>query len=485
MERHTDFLVIGSGVAGMWFALRAAQHGQVTIITKRDRSESNSRYAQGGIAAVWTDEDSFESHVQDTLVAGAGLCRRTAVEVTVREGPTRVRELIEFGAQFTQSEGEYSLHREGGHSVRRILHAADMTGAEIVRALVAACEKNPNIEICEHHMAVDLITENWVARRRGTIPSAKNKVHGAYVLDLTTNEVEVHSAKTVVLATGGAGKVYLFTTNPKIASGDGIAMGYRAGATVSNMEFIQFHPTCLFHHDVHNFLISEALRGEGGKLVLPNGERFMDSYDQRAELAPRDIVARAIDAEIKRRGLDFVGLDMTHLTTNVIEQKFPNIHARLLELGIDMSKQPIPVVPAAHYVCGGVRTDLNGESSVANLYAVGETACTGLHGANRLASNSLLEAIVFADRAAATAIARNDSLESCQNIPVWESGSAVDSDEAVVIHHNWGGDQAVYVELRWNCSDSSQVKTCPSAADADATRDQYVLLGLQVDRGPN
>jgi L-aspartate oxidase len=421
----------------MWFALRAARHGPVTIITKRACTESNTRYAQGGIAAVWTPEDSYESHINDTLVAGAGLCRREAVEVTVREGPDRVRELIDFGVEFTRKEGKHSLHREGGHSVRRILHAADMTGAEIVRALVAACRAEPNIEILEHHMAIDLITENWIARRTSEIPPEKNRVHGAYVLDLATNKVKMFVSKAVVMATGGAGKVYLFSTNPKLASGDGIAMGYRAGAWVSNMEFIQFHPTCLFHPTTHNFLVSEALRGEGGKLVLPNGERFMDAYDSRAELAPRDIVARAIDAEIKRRGLQYVGLDMTHLSREVLEQKFPNIDSQLLELGIDMALEPIPVVPAAHYVCGGVRTDLNGESSVTNLYAVGETACTGLHGANRLASNSLLEAMVFAERAAACAIARLNELSIRNDVPRWESGSAVDSDEAVVIQHNW------------------------------------------------
>jgi L-aspartate oxidase len=437
LPKSTDFLVIGSGVAGMWFALKAARHGRVSIITKRECTESNTRYAQGGVAAVWTPEDSFEDHIQDTLVAGAGLCRRDAVEVTVREGPSRVRELIDFGVEFTSHDGKYSLHREGGHGFRRILHSTDMTGAEIVRALVEACRNHPNIEMVEHQMAIDLITEKWVARRKGDIPPEKDAVHGAYVLDLKTNEVEMYVSKVVVMATGGAGKVYLFSTNPKLASGDGIAMAYRAGAWVSNMEFIQFHPTCLFHPTTHNFLVSEALRGEGGRLVLPNGERFMDAYDPRAELAPRDIVARAIDAEIKRRGLEYVGLDMTHLSREVLAEKFPNIDAKLLELGIDMAKEPVPVVPAAHYVCGGVRSDLNGESSVSNLFVVGETAATGLHGANRLASNSLLEAMVFAERAAKCACERLSSLSLKSELPAWESGSAVDSDEAVVIQHNW------------------------------------------------
>ncbi|MEQ1506100.1 MAG: L-aspartate oxidase [Myxococcota bacterium] len=437
---ETDFLVIGSGVAGMWFALRAASVGRVTIVTKAAPQESNSRYAQGGIAAVWSDEDDFETHVRDTLVAGAGLCRRDAVEVTVREGPARVRDLIEFGTRFTTKHddpGAYDLHREGGHTHRRILHAEDFTGQEIVRALHAACVEHPNVTILDHHVAVDLLTQAWLARRTGEVPPVDDAVIGAYVLDLGSNDVDVWRSKVTVLATGGAGKVYKYTTNPEIATGDGMAMAWRAGARIANMEFVQFHPTALFHDREHHFLISEALRGEGGKLILPDGTRFMLAVDERAELAPRDIVARAIDAELKRRGIDCVYLDMRHLTRAEVEHKFPNIDATLLKLGIDMATTPIPVVPAAHYMCGGVQTDLHGESSIRNLFAVGEVSCTGLHGANRLASNSLLEAVVFAHRAAEVCRTRFATLEAPPELPAWDPGEAVDNDEQVVIHHTW------------------------------------------------
>jgi L-aspartate oxidase len=434
VAEQSDFLVIGSGVAGMWFALQAAKFGRVAILTKAAAEESNSRYAQGGIAAVWGEDDDFETHVQDTLVAGAGLCRREAVEVTVREGPDRVRDLIAVGTKFTT---DYSLHREGGHTHRRILHAADFTGQEIVRALHAACVAEPNIRLLDHHLAIDLVTESWLARRTGQIPPEDDQVLGAYVLDEQSQEVEVWRAAVVVLATGGAGKVYKYTTNPEVATGDGMAMAWRAGARIANMEFVQFHPTALFHDREHHFLISEALRGEGGKLVLPDGSRFMDRYDPRAELAPRDIVARAIDSEIKRRGLDCVYLDMRHFSRSDVEHKFPNIDNKLQSLGIDMVRDPVPVVPAAHYMCGGVQTDLYGESSVRNLFAVGEVSCTGLHGANRLASNSLLEAVVFAHRAAEVCGARLAKLGSPPELPPWDHGKATDSDEQVVIQHNW------------------------------------------------
>ncbi len=435
----TDFLVIGSGVAGMWFALKAAEHGSVTIVTKRAATESNSAYAQGGIAAVWHEDDAAENHIQDTLVAGAGLCRRDAVEKTVREGPERVRELIEFGAEFTRREGspEYDLHREGGHSHRRILHAADFTGREIVRALHAAVRANDRIQLLDNHVAINVLTEQWLARRTGQIPTEEDRAIGAYVLDSDSGEVSVFEAKVVVLATGGAGKVYLYTTNPPLASGDGHAMAWRAGAQMANMEFVQFHPTCLHHPKEYSFLVSEALRGEGGKLRLPDGRRFMPDYDEREELAPRDIVARAIDAEIKRHGLECVHLDMTHMDRESVEHKFPNIHAKLLSLGIDMVVDPIPVVPAAHYMCGGVLTGLKGESSVQNLFAVGEVACTGLHGANRLASNSLLEACVFAEAAAREASARLGAIPMPGPLPAWDAGRAVDSDEQVVIAQTW------------------------------------------------
>lgn len=441
MSRSIPMLVVGSGVAGMWFALQAARHGTVTMLTKDLPEESNSRYAQGGIAAVWHATDSYENHVEDTMVAGAGLCRREAVEVTVREGPARVRELIDLGARFTRQVDDpeaYDLHREGGHSHRRILHAADMTGAELVRALGVACAQNPSIDMLDHHMVVDLVTRSWLARRRGEIPPAigEDEVIGAYVLDLRTGEVDVWSADVVVLATGGAGKVYKFTTNPNVATGDGIAMAWRAGARIANMEFVQFHPTCLFHPRENSFLISEALRGDGGTLIGPDGDRFMERYDPRMELAPRDIVARAIDGEIKRLGLDCVHLDMRHMSAEDQERKYPNIRKRLLDLGIDMARDPIPVVPAAHYTCGGVQTDLYGESSVANLFAIGESACTGLHGANRLASNSLLEALVYAHRAAERAGERLGRAQPT-DLPPWDAGKAVDSDELVVIQHTW------------------------------------------------
>ncbi|MBN2799042.1 MAG: L-aspartate oxidase [Deltaproteobacteria bacterium] len=439
MSDSVDFLVIGSGIAGLWFALQAVQHGTVRVITKDRPEESNTQYAQGGIAAVWSKEDSYEEHVQDTLIAGAGLCRREAVEVVVREGPDRVRELIDLGAHFTRHHDRadwYDLHREGGHSRRRILHADDFTGAEVVRALRAKGQAE-GIRVDDHLVAIDLITERGLSRRCGEIPPAVDTVVGAYLFNPATGEVEVARAKVVVLATGGAGKTYLFTTNPSVATGDGMAMAWRAGAEMSNMEFVQFHPTALFHHTEKHFLISEALRGEGGKLQLPSGERFMAAYDPREELAPRDIVARAIDAEIKRHGLDHVCLDMRHLSREVIEERFPNIHAKLLSLGIDMAVDTIPVVPAAHYFCGGVRVDLDGATSIQHLYAIGETANTGLHGANRLASNSLLEATVFAERAAAHAGGMLGQIAEPREVPAWDVGEAVDSDEQVVILQVW------------------------------------------------
>jgi L-aspartate oxidase len=435
-----EFLVLGAGVAGLTFALQAARHGRVLVVTKSDRDESNTKYAQGGIAAVWSPEDTIEAHVEDTLVAGAGLCRRDAVEQTVREASDAVQALIDLGARFSRrasNPAEYDLHREGGHSKRRILHADDLTGAEIIRALLAAAAAEPNVEILEHHHAVDLITHNSLARRTGEVPEDPDRVVGAYLLDAVTGDVRVVGAKIVALCTGGAGKVYLYTSNPDIASGDGVAMAWRAGARIANMEFVQFHPTILYHPHAKGFLISEALRGEGGRLVLHTGERFMDRYDRRGELAPRDIVARAIDAELKRRGDDCVFLDMTHLDRAELQHKFPNIYARCMELGIDMATRPIPVVPAAHYFCGGVQTDLSGESSISNLFAIGECACTGLHGANRLASNSLLEALVFARHAVETAALRLPDLRAPDGIPPWDPGKAVDSDEQVVITQTW------------------------------------------------
>ena len=440
MSSRTDVLVIGSGLAGMRLALLLADHCRVLVVTKREREENNSRYAQGGIAAAWRPDDSWEEHVQDTLVAGAGLCRREVVERTAREAPARVQELIDLGVAFdrwTAHPELYDLHREGGHSRRRILHSKDLTGAEIMRVLFARVDEHPNIEVREHTMVVDLLTDGRLARRRQALTPVPDQVRGAYLLDTRTHAVSLVEARFVVVASGGAGKVYLYTTNPDVATGDGVAMCFRAGARVANMEFVQFHPTCLYHPEAGSFLISEALRGEGGILRLKNGEPFMARYDPRKELAPRDIVARAIDSELKRTGEEHVTLDMTHLSRDQVAHHFPNIDRRCLELGIDMSTTPIPVVPAAHFICGGVVTDLDGESDVRNLFVVGEAACTGLHGANRLASNSLLEAISFAVHAATTIRARLADTPFAGGLPEWDPGRSTDSDEGVVITQTW------------------------------------------------
>ncbi len=432
--KHFDFIVLGSGIAGLSFALKVAAHGRVAIITKKDRAESNTNYAQGGIAAVTSREDSFQSHVLDTLEAGAGLCNEAVVRTIVEEGPERIQELIELGMKFSEREvdghRELDLGKEGGHSKRRILHAKDVTGREIERALLAAIAERRNIEIFENHLAIDLITTKKLRQADG------NRCVGAYVLDKATGDVETFSSGVVLLATGGCGKVYLYTTNPDIATGDGVAMAYRAGATVANMEFIQFHPTCLYHPKAKSFLISEAVRGEGGVLKTIGGLEFMDQHHSMKSLAPRDIVARAIDSEMKRSGADNVLLDITHKPARFIIERFPNIYQTCLRHGIDMTKEPVPVVPAAHYQCGGVRTTIDGETDIAGLYAVGEVASTGLHGANRLASNSLLEALVCAHRAAGKCVLEpRRPLEA--EIPVWQSGEASNPDELVVVSHNW------------------------------------------------
>jgi L-aspartate oxidase len=430
---ESDVLVIGSGVAGLVAALRCARAARVVLVTKDRLPESSSQYAQGGIASVWSPEDSFESHVEDTLAAGAGLCHREVVETVVREGPDRVRDLIALGTNFDvrgdPEDPQYDLGQEGGHSHRRILHALDATGREIIRALTEAVRAVPAVTIYENHLAIDLLLD-----RNRTPPPC----WGAYVLDRTTQQVRRFVARATFLCTGGAGKVYLYTSNPDVATGDGVALAYRAGAPIANMEFFQFHPTCLYHPQAKSFLLTEALRGEGAILRRPDGEPFMRRYDPRAELAPRDIVARAIDNEMKVHGFDCVYLDISHRDPDWIRRRFPTVTRRCLEFGFDLTRGPVPVVPAAHYSCGGVVTDLHGATALPRLYACGEVACTGLHGANRLASNSLLEALVFAHRAAEHAVAAlaTDASQPPSLRP-WDPGSATDSDESVVVSHNW------------------------------------------------
>jgi L-aspartate oxidase len=436
--RQFDFVVIGSGLAGLTFARSVAKHGTVAIITKRGRADSNTAWAQGGIACVTSSEDSFELHVRDTLEAGAGLCDEEMVRTIVTEGPARIQELTELGVQFDEreledGEREFDLGREGGHSKRRVLHARDVTGREIERALLAEIERHPNITMLENHMAVDLITAGKLGY------ATEDRCLGAYVLDEAAADVETIQADRVVLATGGCGKVYLYTTNPSVATGDGVAMAWRAGVNIENMEFIQFHPTCLYHPEERSFLISEAVRGEGGLLLDTRGRRFMEGYHPLKELAPRDIVARAIDAEMKRSGERYVLLDITHKPAEFVRDRFPNIYRTCLDLGIDITREPIPVVPAAHYQCGGVQSNIDGRTSLRGLYAIGEVACTGLHGANRLASNSLLEAAVLGHRAAIDAVRRIPVGRNGMDIaiPEWRPGNALDVDELVVIYHNW------------------------------------------------
>jgi len=434
MRVRSDFLVLGSGIAGLSFALRAAEHGSVVVATKKGSADSATNHAQGGIAAVTAADDSFEAHVQDTLEAGAGLCREDVVRFTIERGPAAIRRLIELGVAFDRSDRApgYDLGREGGHSHRRVLHAADLTGKEIERVLLAAAERHPRIRVMPNCIGVDLVTTARLGR------PGPNRIAGAYVLDAESGEVAAFEASLVLLATGGCGKVYLYTSNPEIASGDGIAMAYRVGATVANMEFIQFHPTCLYHPDAGSFLISEAVRGEGAVLRSQDGRAFMADHDPRADLAPRDVVARAIDLELKRSGDDSVYLDCGAMDPAFVRERFPNIHARCAEFGIDMTKDPVPVVPAAHYSCGGVRTNLDAETDIANLFAAGEVTCTGLHGANRLASNSLLEGVVFAEVAAERAVERlRAGVDAPPEIPPWDPGAAADPTEAVMVNANW------------------------------------------------
>jgi len=429
-----DVLIIGSGLAGLTVALKVASGKKVCLVSKRKINDNSSSWAQGGIAAVLTDDDSVEAHIQDTLVAGAGLCDQEVTRQVASHARETVEWLIAQGVPFTREDDDsgYHLTREGGHSHRRIIHAADATGHAVQKTLAQEVLSHPNITVLEDHIAVDLIT----SRKAGIVtPQENTECLGAYVLNNTTGKVMTIGAQQTVLATGGTGKVYLYTTNPDVSTGDGIAMAWRAGCRVANMEFIQFHPTCLFHPKAKSFLITEVVRGEGGILKLPDGTRFMQKHDQRGELAPRDVVARAIDFEMKKRGLDCVFLDISHKPADFVISHFPTIYRRCMELGIDITKEPIPVVPAAHYSCGGVMTDHTGRTDLANLYAIGETACTGLHGANRLASNSLLECMVFGEAAAKDIL--NQPPKLSMRLPYWDESRVTDADEEVIITHNW------------------------------------------------
>ncbi|MFT5699466.1 MAG: L-aspartate oxidase [Desulforhopalus sp.] len=440
MQMKTDFLVIGSGIAGLSFALKAATLGKVIVVTKKEKINTATNLAQGGIAAVLDSNDSFENHVRDTLEAGAGLCDEEIVRFVIGNGPERIAELIALGVDFVkESDGQLSLAKEGGHSNRRIAHAYDLTGKEIERALVAAVTANENITLLENHMAVDLITIGDDLSRRCV---------GAYILDEQDN-VSIFESKTTTICTGGVGKVYLYSSNPDIATGDGVALAHRIGAETSRMEFIQFHPTCLYHHQAKNFLISEAVRGEGALLFDSEGKRFLENYEpEKMELATRDKVARAIDSEMKKTGADCVYLDIRHKGREFLEKRFPTIFAKCMSLGIDISKTPIPVVPAAHYLCGGVKTDIHGKTTVNGLFCLGESACTGLHGGNRLASNSLLEAVVFAH--AAYEYCRDNwelySTLSSENIEEYHGHNNKNIDEEILINHNWD----IIRRVMWN-----------------------------------
>jgi L-aspartate oxidase len=450
MAYSTDFLIIGTGISGLSFALKAASIGKVTIVTKKAKVDTATNLAQGGIAAVLSEEDSFDLHIKDTQYSGAGLCKEEVVRMVVENGPDRVQELLDIGVQFKTRENDtphLDLGREGGHSARRIAHALDLTGREIENALLHKVAENPNIRLLENHLAVDLL----IGSKAGVKPPESHfddLCLGAYVLERESGKIDNWRAKVTVLCSGGCGKVYLYTTNPDIATGDGIAMAYRAGARVGNLEFVQFHPTCLYHPKAKNFLISEAVRGEGGRLIDEQGLHFMEKYDPRGDLATRDTVARAIDTEMKASGDDCVYLDITHKDADFIKSRFPNIYQTCFSYGIDITKEPIPVVPAAHYMCGGVLTDMWGRTNIKNLFALGETACTGLHGGNRLASNSLLEAVVFAHQAYLACDQEKDRILGTEfhESPEWSTGKARMIHENVLVSHNW--DQIR--RLMWN-----------------------------------
>lgn len=451
MEIKTDFLIIGSGVAGLTFALKVAEFGNVALVTKKGIMDSTTTLAQGGIASVFSKFDSFDLHIQDTLVSGDGLCNRDVVEMVVKNGPDMIRELIDLGVHFDFKEKErsdseslpfdtdFDLGREGGHSQKRIVHAHDMTGMELERVLVTHVKNHDRIMLFENHIAVDLITISTRMKRGLITTTHEDYCCGAYVLDRQTDKIKTFCAKITLLATGGAGKVYLYTSNPDIATGDGIAMGYRAGATMANLEFVQFHPTCLYHPDAKNLLISEAVRGEGAILIDSSGNAFMEEYDSQKDLACRDVVARAIDTELKKSGDDSVFLDVSNKNADFIKERFPNLYEKCLNFGFDMTKEPLPVVPAAHYMCGGIATDMFGRTDLHRLYAIGETACTGLHGANRLASNSLIEALVYSHTAAKQAVEDIDVFDfsSTPDPPPWDEVGTTDSDEVIMVSHNW------------------------------------------------
>ncbi len=446
MNECCDFLVIGSGIAGLCFAIRASQYGKVVMITKKQDTESNTNYAQGGIACVLDPQDCFESHIQDTLITGKGLCKEESVKILVEEGPQRIKELLQWGVSFSKSENEansFGLHlgKEGGHSVNRIIHAHDLTGREVEINLLKQARESKSIKILEHHSAIDLITDHHL----DTKGAERNRCYGAYVVDELTRTIFSVQSKITCLATGGSGKVYLHTTNPDIATGDGIAMAYRAGAQIANMEFIQFHPTTLFHEKANSFLISEALRGFGAILRDASGNEFMDKYHTMKSLAPRDIVAQAIDKEMKLSGEPCVFLDIRHIDADSTRNHFPNIYAKCKEYGIDITRNLIPVVPAAHYMCGGVKIDTYGQTDIQNLYACGEVSCTGVHGANRLASNSLLEALVYSRRAADFSASRLQSIDyiSPEIIPAWDDSGTIDNEEWILLEHNFKEIQSI------------------------------------------
>lgn len=437
MTHRFDFLIIGSGIAGLSYALKVAKHGTVAIVTKKEKAESNTNYAQGGIAAVMSSVDSFDLHVQDTLSTGVGLCHRAAVETLVREGPERLRELIAIGVEFTMKDGGLDLGREGGHSVNRIVHSHDLTGREIERGLLAAVAAQPNITVFENHIGIDLLTEHNTRDKR-IVDRSSIHCWGAYTLNVNENRVDTFLSDVVMLSTGGLGQAYLHTTNPLIATGDGVAMAYRAGAQIANMEFIQFHPTTLCNSGSPSFLISEAVRGFGAVLKTTDGQEFMQSYDPRKSLAPRDIVAYAIDTELKRRGDEYVLLDLTHLDPVKVKEHFPHIYDTCLtKFKLDITREPIPVVPAAHYSCGGVVTDIEGRTTISGLYASGEVSMTGVHGANRLASNSLLEGLVFSHRASVNAIEfRKGHTSAIPAMREWDDSGTLNSEEWILVSHD-------------------------------------------------